>query len=39
MLWRHEAHVAEVVREFKPDIIHVVSPAMSARSGSTWPGR
>ena len=26
MLWRHEAHVAEVVREFKPDIIHVVSP-------------
>jgi glycosyltransferase involved in cell wall biosynthesis len=26
MLWRHEAHVSEMVREFKPDIIHVVSP-------------
>jgi phosphatidylinositol alpha 1,6-mannosyltransferase len=26
MLWRHEAHVSEAVREFKPDIIHVVSP-------------
>jgi glycosyltransferase involved in cell wall biosynthesis len=26
MLWRHETHVSEAIREFQPDIIHVVSP-------------
>jgi phosphatidylinositol alpha 1,6-mannosyltransferase len=26
MLWRHQGRVAAAVREFKPDIIHVVSP-------------
>jgi phosphatidylinositol alpha 1,6-mannosyltransferase len=26
MLWRHEREVAAAIREFKPDIIHVVSP-------------
>ncbi len=26
MLWRHESDVAAVIRDFKPDIIHVVSP-------------
>jgi phosphatidylinositol alpha 1,6-mannosyltransferase len=26
LLWRHQGQVAAAVREFKPDIIHVVSP-------------
>ncbi len=26
MLWRHQGQVAAAIREFKPDIIHVVSP-------------
>jgi phosphatidylinositol alpha 1,6-mannosyltransferase len=26
VLWRHEARVSEAIRQFKPDIIHVVSP-------------
>jgi len=25
-LWRHQARVAHAIREFKPDLIHVVSP-------------
>ncbi len=25
-LWRHQARVADAIREFKPDMIHVVSP-------------
>lgn len=34
LLWRGHAHVAKVLREFKPDVIHIVSPGDVSEIGA-----